>query len=262
LNTLRVTAAPAFTDNYIWLIHSPRDSRKVIAVDPGDADAVKQVLQRDALELGGILITHHHGDHTGGLVELSGEFNVRVFAPARELIPGNTIKVSEGDAVSFDDLALNFTVLDVPGHTAGHIAYIHHDNLFSGDTLFSAGCGRLFEGTPAQMFKSLQRLAQLPINTQVYCTHEYTVGNLMFAATVEPDNLAIAAHLQQCHAWREKGRSTLPTSIGVELNINPFLRVHHENVKRSAEHYVGQRLNSDVEVFAALREWKNHFKTV
>lgn len=262
MNTLQVTAAPAFTDNYIWLIHSPRDNRRVVAVDPGDANAVRQVLQRDRLSLAGILVTHHHGDHTGGVVELAEEFDIRIYAPAHELIPGNTIKVTEPDEVVLDELGLKFSVMDVPGHTAGHIAYLSQDTLFCGDTLFSAGCGRLFEGTPSQMFKSLHRLAQLPINTQVYCTHEYTVGNLMFATTVEPDNLAIATHLKQCHEWREKGRPTLPTSIGVELNINPFLRVQHENVKRSAERHAGHRLNSDVEVFATLREWKNHFKSV
>lgn len=231
----------------------------MIAVDPGDAHAVKTVLTGSGLQLAGILITHHHADHTGGVVELINSFAVPVYAPVTESIPGNPIKVAEGSLFSFDDLALEFAVLNVPGHTAGHIAYVGHDSLFCGDTLFSGGCGRLLGGTAAQLYHSLCVLAALPPHTQVYCTHEYTVQNLMFAQAVEPDNFAITTYLQQCRQWRNQGRPTLPSTIGVELNINPFLRVTHASVKHSAELNAGRLLNTNVEVFAALREWKNHY---
>ena len=259
MNTLQVTAVPAFTDNYIWLIHGRSNSHCVLAVDPGDAAAVKQALVHDDLQLAGILVTHHHADHTGGVVELLNSFDVPAYAPAHELIAGKHEKVVEGTAIVFPQLALEFSVLDVPGHTAGHVAYLGHNALFCGDTLFSAGCGRLLGGTAPQLHQSLCSLAALPITTQVYCTHEYTVGNLMFATVVEPDNSAIETHLVRCQQWREQGRPTLPTSIGVELNINPFLRVKRETVKRSAEQRAGHLLNSDVEVFATLRKWKNQF---
>jgi len=259
LNSLQVTAVPAFTDNYIWLIHGARDSDRVIAVDPGDADAVSKALRQDDLQLAGILVTHHHPDHTGGIVELIETFDVPVYAPAHEVIPGASVRVGEGDNFSFADLELEFAVLDLPGHTAGHIAYLNQEAIFCGDTLFSGGCGRLLGGTAAQLHASLSRLAALPITTRVYCTHEYTVGNLMFALAVEPDNSAIEAHLQECQYLRSQGRPTLPTSIGVELNINPFLRVKMETVKRSAERHAERSLNDDLAVFTTLRDWKNHF---
>jgi len=259
LSILQVTAVPAFADNYIWLVHGQHSSRQVIAIDPGDAHAVKRALLHDDLQLAGILITHHHADHTGGVLELINTFNVPVYGPANEVIPGNPTKVIEDSVISFDKLGLEFSVLEVPGHTADHIAYLGQGSLFCGDTLFSAGCGRLLGGTAAQLHQSLCRLAALPITTQVYCAHEYTVGNLMFATRVEPDNSAIRTHLSQCREWREQGRPTLPSSIGIELNINPFLRVACQSVKHSAERHASRLLNSDVEIFAALREWKNHF---
>ncbi len=259
MNALPVTAVTAFADNYIWLVHGLRNPNQVIAVDPGDAQAVKRALKTADLHLAGILITHHHADHTGGVTELVETFNVPCYAPATEVIPGDPIKVTEGAHVLFEQLGLEFIVLDVPGHTAGHIAYLGHDALFCGDTLFSAGCGRLLGGTAAQLHHSLNRLASLPINTQVYCTHEYTVGNLMFAHTVELDNSAVVSHLAHCQRMRQQDRPTLPSSISMELNINPFLRVKNATVKRSAEQYAGAALDTDLEIFTALREWKNKF---
>lgn len=259
MNTLQVSSVPALADNYIWLIHGLRNPHRVIAVDPGDATAARQALQRAKLQLAGILVTHHHADHIGGVAELVDEFAVSVHGPAQESIPGNPLKMSDGMQVVFDALGLEFAVLDVPGHTAGHIAYLGHGSLFCGDTLFSAGCGRLLGGTVQQLWHSLGRLAALTESTQVYCTHEYTVSNLQFACAIEPDNSAISDHLAKCLQQRSEGRPTLPSSIGLELNINPFLRVNQGTVKRSAEQHAGHPLDSDLTVFAELREWKNHF---
>jgi hydroxyacylglutathione hydrolase len=261
LNTLRVTPVAAFADNYIWLIHGLNNHASVVVVDPGDANPVKQALSQQRLTLAGILITHHHADHTGGVLELIREWNVPVYGPANELIPGDPIKVSDGMEIDFEKLGLTFSVVDVPGHTEGHIAYVGHLSLFCGDTLFSGGCGRLLGGTAPQLWRSLNRLSSLPDETKVYCTHEYTVGNLMFAHAVEPDNSAAVAHLKHCQTLRAQGRPTLPSTIGNELNINPFLRVKNSTVKRSAEQHVGHALDSDLEIFTALREWKNHFRS-
>jgi hydroxyacylglutathione hydrolase len=261
LNTLHVTPVAAFADNYIWLIRGINDPGSVVVVDPGDAHAVKRVLSQQRLALAGILITHHHADHTAGVVELINEWNVPVYGPAKELIPGNPTLVSGGTDIGFIQLGLTFSVIDVPGHTEGHIAYMGHNSLFCGDTLFSGGCGRLLGGTAPQLWHSLNRLAQLPHETRVYCTHEYTVGNLMFARTIEPDNSATAAYLENCRRLRAEDRPTLPTTIGIELNINPFLRVKNSTVKRSAEQHAGHPLDSDLDVFTTLREWKNHFRS-
>jgi len=258
---LHVTPIAAFTDNYIWLIHDIHNAGSVVVIDPGDADAVKNALSQQRLTLAGILITHHHGDHTGGVVELINEWNVPVYGPANELIPGNPTKVSEGMVIRFGQLGLQFSIMDVPGHTEGHIAYVGHNSLFCGDTLFSGGCGRLLGGTAPQLWQSLRRLGSLPGETKVYCTHEYTVGNLMFALAVEPDNSATTAYLKKCQILRAEGRPTLPGTIGNELNINPFLRVKNGTVKRSAEQHAGHPLNSELEIFTALREWKNHFRS-
>lgn len=266
VNSLHVTPVPAFADNYIWLIHGLNDQglnnhSRVVVVDPGDAQAVKQTLLQRRLTLAGILITHHHADHTGGVIELIEQWNVPVYGPANELIPGSPIKVSEGMEVRFEQLGLSFDIIDVPGHTEGHIAYLGHNALFCGDTLFSGGCGRLLGGTAPQLWQSLNRLSALPGETRVYCAHEYTVGNLMFACVAEPDNSAAVAYLENCQRLRAEDRPTLPSTIGNELNINPFLRVKNGTVKRSAEQHVGHALDSDLEIFIALREWKNHFRS-
>lgn len=260
LGILEVTAVPAFDDNYLWLVHSPQSNDQVLAVDPGDAGAVRKALQLDRLELSGILITHHHADHVGGVAALLADKQVPMTGPENEAIPGHPRRVKQGEHVRFMELGLDFEVLEVPGHTAGHIAYLGHGALFCGDTLFSAGCGRLFEGTPAQMAASLQKLAALPIDTAVYCAHEYTLANLRFAEAVEPDNAAVTEHLQHCLELRRIGRPTVPSSIGLELRINPFLRTGAGTVKYAAERHAGRALDSETEIFAVLREWKNHFR--
>lgn len=256
---MNLVALPAFTDNYIWMLH---DGREAVVVDPGDAAPVLAALDGQRLSLAAILVTHHHPDHVGGIDALRGRLQGPVYGPARESIPTPFTPLHDGDTVHV--LGLHLDVIDVPGHTAGHIAYLHHPVgdaplVFCGDTLFSAGCGRLFEGTPAQMHASLARLASLPADTRVCCTHEYTLSNLRFAAAVEPGNEAIAAHRLHCEALREQGLPTLPSTLGLELQINPFLRCEVPAVKAAALAH-GAVHDDGAAVFAALREWKNQFR--
>ncbi len=255
---MNLLALPAFADNYIWMLHDGTDA---VVVDPGDSAPVEQALDRLGLQLRGILVTHHHADHVGGVNALRPRLQGPVWGPAHETIPKPFIALNDGDEISV--MGLTFRVIDVPGHTAGHIAYAQSGAtkaplLFCGDTLFSAGCGRLFEGTPAQMHRSLSRLAALPADSQVCCTHEYTLSNLRFAAAVEPGNAERAAYHQRCEALREQGQPTLPSSIDQELRINPFLRWGQAEVIAAARSQ-GAANDSPVDVFAALREWKNRF---
>jgi hydroxyacylglutathione hydrolase len=256
---LQVTPVRAFSDNYIWLIHSPRDRAQVVVVDPGDAAPVKSALSTRGLDLAAILLTHHHPDHVGGVAELLQQHAVPTFGPANEVISGNHVRLREGDEVQLADLGLRFEVLDVPGHTAGHIAYVGHGAVFCGDTLFSAGCGRLFEGTAEQMSASLAKLASLPDDTAVYCAHEYTLSNLAFSLAVEPNNTESRTYLDECRSRRAKDEATVPSNMRRERNVNPFLRCHQETVKQAAEARAGRRLNR-TEVFAVIREWKDGFR--
>ncbi len=255
---------PAFTDNYIWMLH---DGRQAIVVDPGDAAPVVQALDDLGLGLQAILVTHHHADHVGGVDALREATGARVFGPARERIPEPLVRLAQGDVVEGADvLGLRFTVIDVPGHTAGHIAYYCADMdgeplLFCGDTLFSGGCGRLFEGTPAQMLDSLDQLAALPGNTRVCCTHEYTLSNLKFARAVEPGNAALLHYSSQCEALRAQQQPTLPSRMDLERDINPFLRVRQPAVAQAARGHDAQVPEDNaVAVLAALRQWKNEFR--
>jgi hydroxyacylglutathione hydrolase len=254
-----VLHVPAFEDNYIWLIPG-NDPRRVAIVDPGDAEPVLARLERDGLIPAAIVITHHHGDHAGGIADLAARYPIPVYGPARENIPGVTHALGDGDRVRLESLGREFEVLAVPGHTTGHIAYYGHGWLFCGDTLFSAGCGRLFEGTAEQMHASLARLKRLPDATEVYCAHEYTAANLRFALTVEPGNGDAQRHRDTVRQWREADRPSLPSTIGLEKRINPFLRAHEPAVRAAAERQSGQRLDNEVEVFAAVRRWKDTFR--
>ena len=249
----------AFEDNYIWLIRG-KSADHVAIVDPGDAEPVLATLEKLQLQPVAILCTHHHGDHVGGVGDILRRHPVPVYGPARERIPAITHRLKEGDRVSLPVLGFEFDVLDVPGHTAGHIAYYGAGMLFCGDTMFSAGCGRLFEGTAEQMHASLAKLAALPEATQMYCAHEYTEANLRFALAVEPENPDIRVHRERVRAWRAQNRPTLPSTIGLEKRINPFLRTGSPVARRAAEARRGRALESDTEVFAALRRWKDDFR--
>ncbi|MHB8535492.1 MAG: hydroxyacylglutathione hydrolase [Sulfuricaulis sp.] len=249
----------AFQDNYIWLIRG-RSPDRVAIIDPGDAEPVLEALETQRLQPAAILCTHHHGDHVGGVEDILKHYSVPVYGPARERIPAITHRLNEGDHVKIPGLGLGFEVLDVPGHTAGHIAYYGTGMLFCGDTLFSAGCGRLFEGTAEQMHASLSKFSALPESTAMYCGHEYTEANLRFALAVEPGNLHAQTYRDQARDLRAKNLPTLPSRIGLERQVNPFLRVHTPDVRHSAEKHIGGRLDTEVEVFAAIRRWKDGFR--
>lgn len=251
-----VTPIRAFSDNYIWLIRGPRDPSRAVVVDPGDAGPVNEALERMGLELHSILVTHHHPDHVGGLRQLVGQHDVRVYGPGRERLPVETEALEDGATVEIGPLGLQFSVMAVPGHTVGHIAYHGHGVLFCGDTLFSAGCGRLFEGTPAQMLASLDRLAALPGETRVCCAHEYTRANAAFARSVEPGNPDLARRSAEIDRLRAEGKPTVPSSLDQERACNPFLRVDAPEIAAWA---AARGAASRVERFAALRAGKDVF---
>jgi hydroxyacylglutathione hydrolase len=257
MNNVTVVPIPAFKDNYIWLM---RNQRYAAVVDPGDAAPVLDYLRREKLELTAILNTHHHADHVGGNAGLLREFRVPVYGPRNESIPNLTYLLGEGDHVSVPSLGLEFDVLDIPGHTAGHIAYYGANLLFCGDTLFACGCGKLFEGTAQQMYSSLQKLSGLPDATMVYCGHEYTLANIQFARVADPDNPTLLKLEANVSKLRELGLPTLPTDIGLEKATNPFLRCNRPEIVRAAGRAAGKTLTDPVSVFAAIREWKNNFK--
>ena len=258
---LAVLTLPAFKDNYLWLIH---DGSNAAIVDPGEAGPVKAALAAHKLRLTAILLTHHHADHIGGVPGLLEEWDVPVFGPRNDGIALVTHPLGEGERIAVPGLDLALDVLDVPGHTLGHIAYVRRDEdaqwLFCGDTLFGAGCGRLFEGTPRQMMESLEKFTALPDETLVYCAHEYTLSNLRFAQAVEPGNAALAARVQADGARREAGQPTIPSTIASEKATNPFLRHGEARIVQSLVEAGRLALQATpVETFAALREWKNTF---
>ncbi|MFZ4527557.1 MAG: hydroxyacylglutathione hydrolase [Undibacterium curvum] len=258
-NSLSILTVPAFDDNYLWIIH---DGDSAVVVDPGDANAILHALEAHQLSLTAILLTHHHADHTGGVDALLAHQRVPVYGPARDGIRQVDHALHGGDVVRLDAPQWQLQVIDVPGHTAGHIAYYAEAQhwLFSGDTLFAGGCGRLFEGTAAQMLASLDQLAALPDQTAVYCAHEYTLSNLRFALAAEPDNAALQDRMKSDTEKRTLGQPTVPSQIGLEKRTNPFLR-SREPAVIAALIAAGRLENSDdpVASFAALRTWKNHF---
>ena len=257
---LGVRPVCAFADNYIWLIESPLEPGAVVAVDPGDAQPVEVELERSGSRLAAILLTHHHPDHVGGVVRLLERGKVPVIGPDDARITGRTRTVRDADRCELPELGLGFDILGVPGHTLSHIAFWGHGALFCGDTLFSAGCGRMFEGTPVQMNASLNRLRSLPPQTSVYCGHEYTAANLKFALTVEPDNRDAQEYQERVDALRNAGRPTLPSRMALERRVNPFLRCDESSVQRAATQHAGRPMHEPAAVFGVLRAWKDQFR--
>ena len=256
MHNVTVVPVPAFRDNYIWVI---RNQHCAAVVDAGDATPALDYLAREKLELVSILCTHHHADHVGGNSGLLQRFRVPVYGPRHESISTLTHRLVEGDRVTVPQLGLEFSVLDIPGHTAGHIAYYGANLLFCGDTLFACGCGKLFEGTARQMHDSLQKLAALPDETLVYCGHEYTLSNIRFAKAADPDNAALIERETRARTLREQGLPTVPSDIRLEKATNPFLRCNQPQIIKAASRAAGKTLDDPVSVFAAVREWKNRF---
>ncbi|WP_075187911.1 hydroxyacylglutathione hydrolase [Teredinibacter haidensis] len=258
---LDIKAIPILTDNYVWLI-ADQANRSAVVVDPGDAAPVAQALQQQNVSLAGILVTHQHWDHVGGIEALVKQYHCPVFGPNSPSIPSITHPVHEGSEVAIDN-TLRFSVIEIPGHTQEHLGYILEQpegtSLFCGDTLFSAGCGRLLGGTATQLKSSLDRIKQLPIRTSIYCTHEYTAANLLFANTVMPENAAVKAYMAKVKSHRQNNAPTLPSTLETELQINPFLRCDDDQVKATVEAAFDKQASNEEDVFTLLRQWKDRF---
>jgi len=255
---IEIIPVTALKDNYIWLLEN-KINQNVVIVDPSEHEPVLNVIETRGLIPTAIFITHHHWDHVGGIDGLTNEYDIPVYTPKKEVVEGSTNPVSEGDVINLPELGLNIRVLDVPGHTSGAIAYYAEKIIFSGDTLFAAGCGRLFEGTPAEMHHSLMKIKELPDDTLVYCGHEYTVSNLKFASIVEKNNESIQKRLAMAEKARKMNRPTVPTSLKTERETNPFLRCKEESIINAASKRAGRKIDNPTEVFATIRSWKDSF---
>lgn len=260
-----IVPIPFYDDNYAWLIS---DGESAVVVDPGHAAPVIDYCQTHELRLTGILLTHHHADHVGGVDALARRYrgrNLRIIGPAGSGIQGITHPVGVGDVIHFAAPKFTASVIGVPGHTLDHIAYFQTQDstgvphLFCGDTLFASGCGRLFEGTPQQMLASLQTLAKLPPATLVHCAHEYTLSNIRFSLACEPDNPAIAQWHAKAAALRHQNLPTLPTTMGHELAVNPFFRVDNSNIRQTLQAQFNTSVPDALATFTLLRRWKDHF---
>lgn len=270
---MRIDAIPAFRDNYIWVIRAPEhnsvtpassaqadaETAPCVIVDPGDAKPVLAWLQAHQCQPEAILLTHHHWDHSGGVAEILSHYPCPVYSGTRSEVETVSQRLKEGELVTLLGGHLVLEVIECPGHTLDHIAFVNPAVAFVGDTLFAAGCGRMFEGEAEQFHHSLQKIAHLPADCKVYCAHEYTAANLAFAAAVEPENLAIQQRLARVKALREQGQATVPSELACEHATNPFLRCHLPSVHEAAERYCQKSLSSAPEVFAAIRQWKDNF---
>lgn len=265
-DSIQVIGLTAFHDNYIWLLHN---GKKAVVVDPGDAKPVQEALDRYSLSLSAILVTHHHPDHVGGLAQLlAAHPDIDIYGPENPTVSQINRSVNGGSEITILE-SLSLSVIDVPGHTLDHIAYVSQPSasekrgdyegwLFCGDTLFAGGCGRIFEGTPKQMFESLQRLASLAQSTRVFCAHEYTTSNLDFAVATEPSNQALSERRKKVGELRKANLPTVPSLLSEELQTNPFLRCHEPTLQRAALARNSQA-SSTVDVFAEIRQWKDNF---
>jgi len=256
MNEITVHPVRAFQDNYVWTL---RRGDEAVVVDPGDATPVLQYLRSENLRLTAILNTQHHADHVGGNAELLSQHSVPVYGPYDDRIPTVSHRVRENDRFTLDSLDVDFSVLEIPGHTRSHIAFYGGGMLFCGDTLFACGCGRLFEGTPAQMYASLSKLTALPDDTRVYCGHEYTVANIRFARAAEPTNPELRKWEEAATAMRNRDEPTLPSTLAQEKRGNPFVRCNQPAVIAAINAHTGKVLADPVSVLAALREWKNAY---
>ena len=252
-----IHAIPALTDNYIWAIEYAPGLCAV--VDPGCAKSTINYIKSTSLTLTAILITHHHWDHTDGIEALCAQHDVPVYGPAHEQIPCRSHAMHDGDIAELGDGMLSLTAIDTPGHTTGHISYHGHGCLFCGDTLFLAGCGRLFEGTAEQLHHSLQRLAALPDDTLIYCGHEYTLDNLAFAQSIEPDNTCIAKRIKSCQQQRQQQQPTVPATLAQEKQSNPFLRCHMPTLQQAIAKQSKQHIDNAQDAFTALRQLKDAY---
>lgn len=252
--TIQIEAIRAFSNNYIWAIH---DNQRCVLVDPGEAPGALEFLERRGLCLTGLLLTHHHADHVGGVDTIRARHPAPAWGPNDPRMPDGITAVGEDDRVEIAELGIAFRVVETPGHTSSHIAFYGQGWLFCGDTLFSAGCGRLFEGTPEQMQKSLDKLAQLPPDTAVYCAHEYTADNCRFALDVEPGNAALRARSRAVAELRRDDRITLPSTIGEEQAFNPFMRTRQPAVVRAAAAREPGAADTAEAVFGVIRRWKD-----
>lgn len=258
IKNIDIHAIPFFQDNYAWTLVNPA-TRDTIIIDPGDAKPILTFLNEQQLVLSGILITHHHFDHTNGIEELKKHYDVPVFASSIEHVKNATVSLQDHDRVKLDNFPIEFDVITIPGHTLGHIAYYAKGMLFCGDTLFAAGCGRVFEGTMEQMYNTLQKIAALPDDTHIYCGHEYTLKNLHFAEKVEPHNSDIQERIKHVKFLRERNLPSLPSPLAKEKKTNPFLRCDSRELIQQVETYAGKKLTTPVEVFTYLRKWKDTF---
>lgn len=253
-----ITPIPALKDNYIWMIANPQ-TKSAIVVDPGEAEPVIAALKKQQLQLSGIFATHHHWDHVNGITKLLDLAPVPVYGPLLETVPHCNNPLQNGDRLHLPTLDAEFRILDIPGHTLGHIAYVGLGGVFCGDTLFTGGCGRNFEGTPEQLLNSLHELMKLAPETLIYCGHEYTEKNLHFAIQVDPHNLKLQERLKQAQKMRSQAQPTVPASLKTELETNPFLRCGTSSVRDAVNTHCKRELKDEIEVFAELRAWKNQF---